>query len=239
MTDRYRKKPVEVRAWKIGFDGQEPDWVREAFDGERIDWCPAGEGLYINTLEGRMKANVGDMLIEGVKGELYGCRADIFAATYEPVETTIAAPSFPAQAATEQQARWRPEVVAFADAMERKLRANDWKGGWKDFAPGALMDRVREEFGEAQRAYLAYPRDTDEYRQNLLDESADVANMLMMVCDVVGAIATPLQEPQTPAQGAEVSPLYAEGVCGVLKGVAQICKDLDDEALAKEERHEQ
>lgn len=91
MIDLYRKKPVEVRAWKIGFDGQEPDWVREAFDGERIDWCPAGEGLYINTLEGHMKAGIGDMLIEGVKGELYGCRADIFAATYEPVETTPAA----------------------------------------------------------------------------------------------------------------------------------------------------
>lgn len=101
MADRYRKKPVEVRAWKIGFDGQEPDWVREAFDGERIDWCPAGEGLYINTLEGHMKAGIGDMLIEGVKGELYGCRADIFAVTYEPVETTLAAPSFPAQPATE------------------------------------------------------------------------------------------------------------------------------------------
>lgn len=109
----------------------------------------------------------------------------------------------PAQPATEQQARWRPEVVAFADAMERKLRANDWKGGWKDDAPGALMDRVREEFDEAQRAHLAYPRDTDEYRQNLLDESADVANMLMMVCDVAGALATPPQEPQAPAQGAE------------------------------------
>lgn len=95
MTDHYRKKPVEVRAWKIGFDGQEPDWVRRAFDGERIDWCPAGEGLYINTLEGRMKADIGDMLIEGVKGELYGCRADIFAATYEPVETALAAQAQP------------------------------------------------------------------------------------------------------------------------------------------------
>ena len=92
MTDRYRKKPVEVRAWKISFGEQEPDWVREAFDDERIEWCSAGEGLYINTLEGRMKASIGDMLIEGVNGEMYGCRADIFAATYEPVETTLAAP---------------------------------------------------------------------------------------------------------------------------------------------------
>lgn len=102
MTDRYRKKPVEVRAWKIGFDGQEPDWVRDAFDGERIVRCPAGEGLYINTLEGCMRAAMGDMLIEGVKGELYGCRADIFAATYEPVETTLAASHLPA--------RWRIEA---------------------------------------------------------------------------------------------------------------------------------
>lgn len=41
MTDCYRKKSVEVRAWEIGFDGQEPDWVSEAFDGGRIDWCAA------------------------------------------------------------------------------------------------------------------------------------------------------------------------------------------------------
>ena len=39
MTDRYRKKPVEVRAWKIGFDGQEPDWVRDA----AIDQAREGE----------------------------------------------------------------------------------------------------------------------------------------------------------------------------------------------------
>lgn len=126
MTDRYRKKSVEVRAWKIGFDGQEPDWVREAFDGGRIDWCPAGEGIYINTLEGRMKASIGDMLIEGVKGELYGCRADIFAATYEPVETTPAAASFPAQPATELHSlhaeRERDALLEERDALREVLQ---------------------------------------------------------------------------------------------------------------------
>jgi hypothetical protein len=39
----------------------------------------------IETLEGTMTANVGDWIIRGVKGELYPCRDDIFAATYEPV----------------------------------------------------------------------------------------------------------------------------------------------------------
>ena len=39
----------------------------------------------IPTLEGTMRMNRGDMLITGVKGEIYPCKADIFAATYDPV----------------------------------------------------------------------------------------------------------------------------------------------------------
>ena len=38
----------------------------------------------IPTLEGTMIANNGDWIIRGVKGELYPCKPDIFAATYEP-----------------------------------------------------------------------------------------------------------------------------------------------------------
>lgn len=40
----------------------------------------------IPTLEGTMKFNRGDMLITGVKGEIYPCKLDIFEATYEAVE---------------------------------------------------------------------------------------------------------------------------------------------------------
>jgi hypothetical protein len=32
-----------------------------------------------------MKANIGDWIIKGVKGELYPCKPDIFDATYELV----------------------------------------------------------------------------------------------------------------------------------------------------------
>lgn len=38
----------------------------------------------IPTLEGTMKMGPDDMLITGVKGEIYPCKCDIFAATYEP-----------------------------------------------------------------------------------------------------------------------------------------------------------
>lgn len=39
----------------------------------------------IPTLEGTMKMQRGDMLINGVKGEIYPCKMDIFEQTYERV----------------------------------------------------------------------------------------------------------------------------------------------------------
>ena len=39
----------------------------------------------ISTLEGYMKANFGDYIIKGVKGEFYPCKPDIFESTYEEV----------------------------------------------------------------------------------------------------------------------------------------------------------
>lgn len=44
-----------------------------------------GDCLVIATLEGVMRANPGDWVIRGVKGEIYPCKPDIFAATYEAV----------------------------------------------------------------------------------------------------------------------------------------------------------
>jgi hypothetical protein len=45
-----------------------------------------GISLSIPTLEGTMQASENDWIIRGVKGELYPCKPDIFAATYEPAE---------------------------------------------------------------------------------------------------------------------------------------------------------
>ena len=44
---------------------------------------PADGALMIRTLEGDMRADLGDWIIRGVKGEVYPCKPDIFAATYE------------------------------------------------------------------------------------------------------------------------------------------------------------
>ena len=45
----------------------------------------ATERTEIETVEGTMVADVGDMIITGVMGERYPCKPEIFEATYDPV----------------------------------------------------------------------------------------------------------------------------------------------------------
>lgn len=88
---QYRKKPVVIEAfrWTGGPDQTEdPPWACEAVCDGRIRFVNAGTAdvaLYIDTLEGTHRADQGDWIIRGVKGELYPCKPDIFALTYEEV----------------------------------------------------------------------------------------------------------------------------------------------------------
>ena len=93
---KYRKKPVVIEAitfdelvkhgrancgphlhngmpWSFNYQGQPIT--------HHTDTC-----YVIPTLEGTMHFNRGDMLITGIKGEIYPCKPDIFEATYEKVE---------------------------------------------------------------------------------------------------------------------------------------------------------
>lgn len=45
-----------------------------------------GDKVLIHTLEGQMTASKGDWIIKGIAGEIYPCKPDIFAKTYEPVQ---------------------------------------------------------------------------------------------------------------------------------------------------------
>ena len=84
---KFRKKPVVIDA--IRWDGAAmsvpiPDWFADPWMSKVIDRHPDDPSkLSIKTLEGVMTANAGDWIIRGVKGELYPCKPDIFAATYE------------------------------------------------------------------------------------------------------------------------------------------------------------
>lgn len=84
---RFRKKPVVIEA--VEWDGDATK--ANSFIGESygVNWeyaGPADRAIVIPTREGKMRGEVGDWIIKGVKGEFYPCKPDIFAATYEPVE---------------------------------------------------------------------------------------------------------------------------------------------------------
>lgn len=88
----YRKKPVVIEAWQFTLDPRpgavawHPMWITDAMMDGAVWWQGAPEPYFtIRTLEGEMRANVGDWIIRGIKGELYPCRDDIFRATYDPV----------------------------------------------------------------------------------------------------------------------------------------------------------
>ena len=55
----------------------------QSADNEHVAYV---DGIVIGTLEGDHLASQGDWIIRGVKGELYPCKPEIFAATYEPAE---------------------------------------------------------------------------------------------------------------------------------------------------------
>jgi len=78
----FRKKPVVIEASRITdstFDAPHPN--PEHIPGVIYD--PRLRCAYIRTLEGEMRADNGDWIIRGIKGELYPCKPDIFEATYE------------------------------------------------------------------------------------------------------------------------------------------------------------
>lgn len=83
---KFRKKPVVVDA--IKFTGNNYGEVIQfiALTGGGEQGVALKDGLLcIDTLEGVMTALPGDWIIRGVKGELYPCKPDVFAETYETV----------------------------------------------------------------------------------------------------------------------------------------------------------
>ena len=100
-----RKKPIEIEGFqmtaermnapkmRMRLDSAEgwPDWAIKAsnappsrpgalFLTTGIAWC-------VHTLEGVLRVSVDDWILRGVKGELYPCKPDVLALSYDIVGT--------------------------------------------------------------------------------------------------------------------------------------------------------
>ena len=86
---QFRKKPVVIEAiqWPgCRFLDAPPQWFIDAMHktpGESGFLMRIGDDIFIETLEGRMRAEPGDWIIRGIKGEIYPCKPEIFEASYE------------------------------------------------------------------------------------------------------------------------------------------------------------
>lgn len=97
----YIKKPVVVQAFQMTEERRQdnsdwPIWLHEAWNFPHNaegavfpqDY-PDSDGtdqLVVRTKEGLMTVSWNDWIIQGVQGELYPCKPDIFAMTYAPFE---------------------------------------------------------------------------------------------------------------------------------------------------------
>lgn len=81
---KYRRKPIEIEAFRLHIDNEIPDWFREKVKNNEIILFEDGN-CYINTLEGVMHSSKGDYIIKGIKGEVYPCKPDIFEKTYDKI----------------------------------------------------------------------------------------------------------------------------------------------------------
>lgn len=97
-STRFRKKPVVIEAISAaevlaaasagGFSAKSrtvPEWIVQAFEQAVLGFegSDGKEFVLIRTPEGVMKAAPSDWIIQGVKGELYPCKPDIFQQTYD------------------------------------------------------------------------------------------------------------------------------------------------------------
>jgi hypothetical protein len=93
---KFRKKPIIIEAKQLTPETAEEvgEWcgakkcVKDSYNSYLWGWGLPIErrSLSIDTLEGEMSASIGDWIIQGIQGEFYPCKPDIFALTYEEVK---------------------------------------------------------------------------------------------------------------------------------------------------------
>lgn len=90
---KFKKKPIEIRAIQLT-EGIYKQVADKEINIEGLELADPQTGYKLtihyafktNTLEGTMYGDINDWYVEGVKGEHYFCKSDIFEMTYEVVK---------------------------------------------------------------------------------------------------------------------------------------------------------
>jgi hypothetical protein len=89
MGKLYRKKPIAVEVMQfIGTNWRDIEvWSDDSVyvRGSKLPDYQKEMEMTVTTLEGQVRARVGDYIIRGVRGEFYPCEKSIFEETYYEV----------------------------------------------------------------------------------------------------------------------------------------------------------
>lgn len=167
----YRKKPVVIEAFQMTAERHEnraewPAWLEDAYqsglNAAGAGMSPEPGDMYLDpntytygilTLEGAHRVSKDDWIIKGVAGELYPCKPDIFAATYDKEGESIPG---------KQQSAKAVPVMDFGQALTQ-LKAGErvcrhgWngKGMWLQLIPGGTMRTPCPESVYEAQPYIA------------------------------------------------------------------------------------
>ena len=160
---RVRKKPVVVEA--VRWDG------RDATFAEIEKMAPGAKKLHrlgavmsVITLEGTMSASLGDWIIRGVKGEIYPCKPDIFAATYSPEPS----PSPDSREGCKESGCWHSEACLKARAAPSPSPENEERADAEEKSP--LTDLVVSAIGPWFVEEMGHPFSMPEPGEFMEDE---------------------------------------------------------------------
>jgi len=84
VVRKFRKKPVTIEAMQLT-DSKSVLDIEEWINSGDVGFSTNPPTLWIDTLEGRIEASVGDWIIKGIEGEFYPCKNEIFIKTYQEV----------------------------------------------------------------------------------------------------------------------------------------------------------
>lgn len=129
---KVRKKPVVVEAvqWTGNYEK-----IKEFMVG-KANWprWRNDDVLEISTLEGVMEASLGDWIIQGVNGEFYPCKPDIFEKTYDSCEEEIIEQVPKDLGITKEKSAEDniPDLVVYGDTDNFRLlcKASSQQQGW-------------------------------------------------------------------------------------------------------------
>lgn len=84
MVKRYKTKPCEIQAirWNGNNEKEMFYFIRDNY------YINHDLDFIIKTLEGDMRADIGDYIIKGLRGEFYPCKPDVFEKKYELISQT-------------------------------------------------------------------------------------------------------------------------------------------------------